>query len=60
MGKSRSGIERGLRFLLATQLEDGTWHVRRRAFPFSRRMNSGSRTTRFLDLRRATSWAVLP
>ena len=32
---------RGLRFLLETQEEDGTWHVARRAFPFQPTMNSG-------------------
>src|SRR5262249_5636073 len=33
---------RGLRFLLETQEEDGTWHVARRAFPFPPSVNSGS------------------
>ena len=41
MGHSDPAIERGLRFLVETQLEDGTWFVRRRAFPFQPTMNSG-------------------
>jgi N-acyl-D-amino-acid deacylase len=55
-----AAVQNGLRFLLRTQLADGTWHVRRRAFPFQPPMDSGfphgadgwiSST--------ATSWAVL-
>ena len=57
---SHMAVQQGLRHLLQTQLEDGTWHVRRRAFPFQPPMDSGfphgadgwiSGT--------ATSWAVL-
>jgi mono/diheme cytochrome c family protein len=33
-------VQNGLRFLLRTQLEDGTWHIRRRAFPFQPPMES--------------------
>jgi hypothetical protein len=33
--------QRGLRFLLERQEEDGTWHVARRAFPFQPTMTSG-------------------
>lgn len=33
--------ERGLRFLLERQEDDGTWHVARRAFPFQPTMDSG-------------------
>jgi ankyrin repeat protein len=32
---------RGLAFLLGTQAEDGTWHVRTRAYPFQPTMRSG-------------------
>jgi ankyrin repeat protein len=31
---SHAAVERGVRFLRATQYEDGTWMVRTRAFPF--------------------------
>jgi hypothetical protein len=34
-------VQRGLRFLLTTQLDDGTWYVHRRAFPFQPTMDSG-------------------
>src|SRR5262249_3479136 len=34
-------IDRAQRFLLKTQLEDGTWYVHRRTFPFQPTMNSG-------------------
>jgi ankyrin repeat protein len=52
--------QRGLRFLLERQEDDGTWHVARRTFPFQPTMNS-----RFPHHRNswisaaATSWAVL-
>ena len=60
MGSLDPAIERGLRFLLATQLEDGTWHVRRRAFPFQPTMNSGFPHGRDSWISAAaTSWAVL-
>jgi ankyrin repeat protein len=52
--------QRGLRFLLATQDEDGTWHVARRAFPFQPTMNSGFPHHRDSWISAAaTSWAVL-
>ncbi len=38
---SDSGVRRGLAFLLQTQLSDGTWHVKRRTFPFQPPMESG-------------------
>src|SRR5262249_39111496 len=51
---------RGLRFLLATQEDDGTWHVARRAFPFQPTMNSGFPHHRDSWISAAaTSWAVL-
>jgi hypothetical protein len=57
---SHSGVDRGLRFLLTTQLEDGTWHVRRRAFPFQPTMNSGFPHGRDSWISAAaTSWAVM-
>jgi len=53
-------IERGRRFLLQTQLENGTWHVRRRAFPFQPTMNSGFPHGRDSWISAAaTSWAVM-
>ena len=60
IGTSDPAIDRGLRFLLATQLEDGTWYVRRRAFPFQPTMNSGFPHGRDSWISAAaTSWAVL-
>jgi ankyrin repeat protein len=50
----------GLRFLLATQEDDGTWHVVRRAFPFQPTMQSGFPHHRDSWISAAaTSWAVL-
>jgi N-acyl-D-amino-acid deacylase len=52
--------QRGLRFLLQTQEDDGTWHVARRAFPFQPTMNSGFPHHRDSWISAAgTSWAVL-
>jgi hypothetical protein len=52
--------QRGLRFLLATQEGDGTWHVARRAFPFQPTMSSGFPHHRDSWISAAgTSWAVL-
>ena len=52
--------QRGLRFLLKTQEDDGTWHVARRAFPFQPTMNSGFPHHRDSWISAAaTSWAVL-
>jgi hypothetical protein len=60
MGNLHPAIDRGLRFLLQTQLDDGTWHVRRRAFPFQPTMNSGFPHGRDSWISaEATSWAVL-
>jgi mono/diheme cytochrome c family protein len=51
---------RGLRFLLETQEEDGTWHVARRTFPFQPTMKSGFPHHRDSWVSAAaTSWAVL-
>src|SRR5262249_34222741 len=52
--------QRGLRFLLARQEADGTWHVARRAFPFPPTMESGFPHHRDSWISAAaTSWAVL-
>jgi ankyrin repeat protein len=52
--------QRGLRFLLERQQDDGTWHVPRRAFPFQPTMHSGFPHNRDSWLSAAaTSWAVL-
>jgi ankyrin repeat protein len=52
--------QRGLRFLLQRQEEDGTWHVVRRAFPFQPTMDSGFPHHRDSWISAAaTSWAVL-
>ena len=60
MANTDPAIERGQRFLLQTQLEDGTWYVRRRAFPFQPTMESGFPHGRDSWLSAAaTSWAVL-
>jgi len=60
MQRSHSGIERGLRFLVTTQLQDGTWYVRRRAFPFQPTMSSGFPHGRDSWISAAaTSWAVM-
>jgi hypothetical protein len=51
---------RGLRFLLETQEDDGTWHVSRRAFPFQPTMSSGFPHHRDSWISAAaTSWAVM-
>jgi ankyrin repeat protein len=52
--------QRGLRFLLERQEEDGTWHVVRRTFPFQPTMDSGFPHHRDSWISAAgTSWAVL-
>ena len=57
---SDSSIDRGLRYLLSTQLADGTWHVTRRAFPFQPTMDSGFPHGRDGWISAAaTSWAVM-
>lgn len=49
-----------MRFLLTSQLADGTWHVRRRAFPFQPTMDSGFPHGRDGWISAAaTSWAVM-
>jgi prenyltransferase beta subunit len=57
---SDQALERGRRFLLETQLDDGTWYVRRRAFPFQPTMKSGFPHGRDSWISAAaTSWAVM-
>jgi ankyrin repeat protein len=52
--------QRGLRFLLERQEDDGTWHVARRTFPFQPTMDSGFPHSRDSWISAAgTSWAVL-
>jgi ankyrin repeat protein len=53
-------IERARKYLLTTQLEDGTWYVHRRAFPFQPTMKSGFPHGRDGWISAAaTSWAVM-
>jgi ankyrin repeat protein len=55
-----AACKRGLQFLLRTQLNDGTWHVKRRAFPFQPTMDSGFAHGRDGWISAAgTSWAVM-
>ena len=53
-------VKSGIRFLLKTQLADGTWHARRRTFPFQPPMQSGfpHGADSWLSAA-ATSWAVM-
>lgn len=53
-------IAKGQRYLLQTQLDDGTWYVRRRAFPFQPTMKSGFPHGKDSWISAAaSSWAVL-
>ena len=53
-------VDQGRRYLLTTQLADGTWHVRRRTFPFQPTMDSGFPHGRDSWISAAaTSWAVM-
>jgi ankyrin repeat protein len=57
---SERAWQRGLRFLLQTQRENGSWYVARRAFPFQPTMSSGFPHGRDSWLSAAaTSWAVM-
>jgi ankyrin repeat protein/mono/diheme cytochrome c family protein len=52
--------QNGLRFLLGTQYDDGSWHVISRAYPFQPTMDSGFPHGRDSWISAAgTSWAVL-
>jgi N-acyl-D-amino-acid deacylase len=59
--KLHPGVERGLRFLMTNQLDDGTWYARRRAFPFQpTNIRSGFPHGRDSWISAAaTSWAVM-
>jgi len=58
--ESNPAVDRGRRFLLQTQLEDGSWYVHRRAFPFQPTMKSGFPHGRDSWISAAaTSWAVM-
>ena len=60
LSPTHPGVDRGVRYLLQNQLDDGTWHVRRRAFPFQPTMNSGFPHGRDSWISAAgTSWAVM-
>jgi hypothetical protein len=60
LSRTDGSIERGLRYLLSTQLEDGTWYVHRRAFPFQPTMDSGFPHGRDSWISAAaSSWAVM-
>jgi hypothetical protein len=53
-------VDQGRRYLLTTQLADGTWHVRRRAFPFQPTMESGFPHGKDSWISTAgTSWAII-
>jgi ankyrin repeat protein len=60
MNVASPSIEKGQRYLLQTQLDDGTWYVRRRAFPFQPTMKSGFPHGKDSWISAAaSSWAVL-
>lgn len=59
--QSHAALEHGRQFLLSTQLEDGTWYVRRRAFPFQPTMvgNGFPHGKDSWISAAATSWAAM-
>ena len=60
MNVTNPTIEKGQRYLLQTQLDDGSWYVRRRAFPFQPTMKSGFPHGKDSWISAAaSSWAVL-
>ena len=60
LNKSDPKLDRARRFILNTQLSDGTWYVRRRAFPFQPTMESGFPHGKDSWISAAaTSWAVM-
>lgn len=60
LSNTHPAVDLGRRHLLATQLADGTWHVRRRAFPFQPTMDSGFPHGRDSWISAAgSSWAVM-
>jgi ankyrin repeat protein len=57
---SNPNVDKGVRYLLANQLEDGTWYVHRRTFPFQPTMDSGFPHGRDSWLSAAaSSWAAM-
>ncbi len=60
MKATAPAIRRAIAFLLDSQEGDGTWHIRRRAFPFQPTMDSGFPHGRDAWISAAgTSWAVI-
>ena len=60
LSNSDPAVDRGRRYLLDTQLADGTWYVRRRAFPFQPTMESGFPHGKDSWISASgTSWAVM-
>jgi len=60
ISKRDPAFERGVRYLLSTQLDDGTWFVRRRAFPFQPTYRTGFPHGRDGWISASgTSWAVI-
>lgn len=58
--RSEAALRKAVQYLLANQLADGTWHVRRRAFPFQPTMKSGFPHGRDSWISAtASSWAVV-
>jgi ankyrin repeat protein len=60
VGVDAASYQRGVRYLLTTQLEDGTWFVPTRAFGFQRYFETGfpHGRSQFISAA-ATSWAVI-
>ncbi|MEO8028221.1 MAG: ankyrin repeat domain-containing protein [Bryobacteraceae bacterium] len=55
-----AAFQRGIRYLLRTQGEDGTWHVKSRSFPFQPLVDSGFPHGRDQWISAAgTSWALI-
>lgn len=60
LSNTDAAVDSGRRYLLTTQLADGTWHMRRRAFPFQPTMDSGFPHGKDSWISAAgTSWAVM-
>jgi hypothetical protein len=60
LSNANPAVDRGRRYLLTTQLADGTWHVQRRVFPFQPTMDSGFPHGKDSWISAAgTSWAVM-
>lgn len=60
LNTAHPALDQGRRYLLNTQLADGTWHVKRRAFPFQPTMDSGFPHGRDSWISAAgSSWAVM-